>query len=71
MMQRNCDTKRIYNNKGALLALSAYRSAILFSSMDHYYCSGHSGYHLGHNKRLGNKKILSLYGMQNDKEKEN
>jgi hypothetical protein len=63
-MQRNCDIKRIYDKSGALQAASAYRNDILFSSINHYYCSGHEGYHIGHDKRLSNNKILGFYGIQ-------
>tara|TARA_R110000824_G_scaffold11841_3_gene52102 strand:- start:19531 stop:19752 length:222 start_codon:yes stop_codon:yes gene_type:complete len=61
-MKQNCDLKIIYKDESdAKNTLAVYREQILFSTISHYHCSKHEGYHLGHNRRLSNRQILKIY----------
>ena len=52
-MKQNCDLKIIYKDESdAKNTLAVYREQILFSTISHYHCSKHEGYH---------RQILKIY----------
>ena len=57
--EKDCDYKQQYINlEEAGKAVNRYRSAVLFSTINSYYCKEHSCYHLGHNRSIGKKEVL-------------
>ena len=58
--EKDCDCKRRYINlEEAENAVVQFRSSILFSTMNSYYCKEHTCYHLGHNRYMEKQEILT------------
>ena len=53
-----CDYKIQYQTKlEADAAVDKYRSRVLFSNMNAYFCRPHNSYHIGHGKFMEQKEI--------------
>ena len=56
---RGCENKRRYEtNTKAEIELQGYRSRILFSNMNTYWCHIHKCYHLGHSRQMQDVEII-------------
>ena len=61
----NCRKKVKYKNfSEAKIRLDEIMRDILFSTMNIYWCNRHECFHLGHNKRIQDKDVISRYFMK-------
>ena len=60
--RKSCDNKVRYRTIiEAQSAANEYRSRVLFTNIEPYWCrDGHKCYHIGHNRFMGTQEVLEL-----------